>query len=152
MLHLFIKKGETMKYLLLLSMMLFSLQASSIKEFAQKHGYAQNYKEALALAKEADKPMMLVMVTHYCPWCRKFERATLSKKMIDDVVQKNFIPVILNREKGVFPKKFHTPMIPVVFFVDPKDEDGFWESAGYIKKKDYLLVMKEAIKLFKARR
>ncbi len=140
-----------MRVLLITFLTLFSLHAGSIAEFAQKQGYITSYKKGLEEARKSGKPMMLVMVTHYCPWCRKFERATLSKKSINEAVHKNFVPVIINRDRAVYPKAFDVPRIPTVFFVDPKNEEGYWESPGYVKKSDFATVITEAVKLYKER-
>ena len=77
---------------------------------------------------------MLVVVTSYCPWCRKFERKTLASKKIAPIVKSMYIPVIVDRNKDAesFPKKFQTPCIPTVFFIDPKDEMEYWESIGRV--------------------
>jgi hypothetical protein len=120
-----------MKTLVILLFSALLLSASDIADFAQKMQYETVYETAKARALKENKPLMMVMVTHYCPWCRKFERRTLEKSSVNTIVQKNFVPLIVNREAKLYPKQFFTPRIPVVFFIDPKKESHFWESIGY---------------------
>ncbi|PHR55109.1 MAG: thioredoxin [Arcobacter sp.] len=127
-----------MKKLLLILLVTLSLSASDIAEFAQKMSYETDYKVAIQKAKESNKQVMFVMVTNYCPWCRKFEKRTLVKDEVNSIVQKKYIPLILNREKGEYPKKFYTKRIPVVIFIDANKEEIIRESLGYKKVKAFI--------------
>jgi thioredoxin-related protein len=127
-----------MKYLLILIALSFSLQAASIEAFADKMHYETNYEKAMEKAKKEKKLVMLVMVTHYCPWCRKYERDTLSKKSISKLVKEKYIPLVLNREDRKFPKKFDTERIPITMFIDPKSETLIYKEMGYKIKKEFL--------------
>lgn len=127
-----------MKTLLILCLMVWGLQAASIEDFAKARAYETSYAKAKAKAIKSGKPIMLVMVTHYCPWCRKYERDTLSKKSIATFVKGKYIPLILNREKRDFPSKFDTPRIPTTFFVDPKDNRIIYKEMGFKTKSEFL--------------
>jgi thioredoxin-related protein len=101
------------------------------KQFAKEHKYEIEYKKAVEKAKKENKQLMFVMVANFCPWCIKFEKKVLSDKNLNDQIHKKYVPLILNREEGAFPKKFDAPLIPTVFFVDPKDESIKIKSVGY---------------------
>ena len=135
-------------FLLILTLTLFASP-----EAAKELGYHSDYNKALSIAKKENKPLMLVVVTSYCPWCRKFERKSLASKTIAPMVKSMYIPVIVDRNKDAetFPKKFQTPRIPTVFFVDPKDEKEYWETIGYLNKKEFSEALKDAEVLFKKR-
>ena len=136
-----------MKALLLLLATTLLLQAGDhIAEFAQQYHYETSYKTALAKAKKQNKDLMLVMVTHYCPWCRKFEQKTLKKKVIDTKISKRFIRLILNREKHNFPKKFDTPRIPTTYFIKAKDESILLTHMGYKNAEDFMQVLNKVPK------
>jgi thioredoxin-related protein len=139
---------------ILLALLLFALALHASPSVAEKLGYQSDYAKALTLARAQDKPVMLVVVTTYCPWCRKLERRTLASKRVRKAVDKGFVAVIVDRnlQKETFPKKFQAPRIPIVFFVDPQDEEEFWESIGYVDKEEFLGSLKEAEGLFKQRR
>ncbi|MDF1881832.1 thioredoxin family protein [Sulfurimonas sp. MAG313] len=128
-----------MKLLLLVLITMVSLGASEISEFAQTMGYETSYKVAIQKAKQSNKEVMFVMVTNYCPWCRKFEKRTLVKEKVNLIVHKKYIPLILNREKGNYPKQFYTKRIPVVMFINPNNEEKIKESLGYKKVKDFVI-------------
>ena len=102
-----------MRLILLALLSTLLLSASDIANFAKEMQYETVYDVAKARAIKEKKPIMLVMVTHYCPWCRKFERRTLKKESINKRIHKEFIPLILNREAKKYPKQFYTPRIPV---------------------------------------
>ncbi|OIP58335.1 MAG: hypothetical protein AUK54_00095 [Helicobacteraceae bacterium CG2_30_36_10] len=59
--------------------------------------YQREYNTALVQAKKESKVVMLVLVGDYCPWCRKFERKTLQSANIAINIQKNFVPVIVDK-------------------------------------------------------
>ncbi len=125
-----------MKIILIVSLLTTLIFAQTLEEFAKKHNYETDYNVALNKAKKADKLIFFVMVTNYCPWCRKYEKRTLSDKNIDAEIHKHFIPLILNREKGNFPDQFKTPIVPVTYIVNYKDESIGTKEMGYKGKKD----------------
>jgi len=131
-----------MKNILIALLMTLSSNASDIFEFARQMSYETDYKVALEKAKDSNKQIMFVMVTNYCPWCRKFEKRTLVKDEVNLLVHKKYIPLILNREKGEYPKKFYTKRIPVVMFIDPNNEEKIRESLGYKKVKEFVEELK----------
>lgn len=137
-----------MRIFTLLFVLMLTLFASP--EAADELGYYSDYNKALSIAKQQQKPLMLVVVTSYCPWCRKFERKTLASATIAPMVKSMYIPVIVDRNKdaAAFPKQFQTPRIPTVFFIDPNTEKEFWESIGYLNKKEFSEALKDAEALF----
>ena len=128
--------------------LLFSLSLFANEEFGAKMGYESNYQDALDKATKLNKPIAVIMVTSYCPWCRKLERQTLSKKDINDKLHESFVPVILNRDESSYPKNFYAPMVPTVFFVDPKTQKSLFESIGYKNVRDFKASLKEAVSYY----
>jgi len=116
-----------MKLLLLASLLVIQLFGKSYTEFANKMNYEINYETALKKAKEEQKDIMFLVVSNFCPWCQKLEKLVLSKDKYDKPIHDKYIPLILNKDEGKFPKKFETPFIPTVYFVD--------YNTGGIKKK-----------------
>ena len=127
-----------MRLLFLILMSTVISFAGSIEDFAKQMKYETVYEKAVSKAKKEGKDIMLVMVTHYCPWCRKFERDTLSKKSINKLVSKKYVKLILNREKRQFPDKFDTLRIPTTFFISSKNEKLIYKEMGYKTKKEFL--------------
>lgn len=112
------------------------------KEFAKEYGYETDYNKALQKAKAQNKQLMFVMVANFCPWCMKFEKKVLSDKQLNEQIHKKYVPLILNREEKNFPATFETPMIPTVYFVNPKDESIITKSVGYNNRYKFINIIK----------
>lgn len=137
-----------MRIFVLLITLIFSLSAS--ESVAQKLGYYSDYNTALGVAKKEQRPLMLVVVTSYCPWCRKLERKSLANPATDRYIKAHFIPVIVDRNKDAdrFPKIFQTPRIPTVFYIDPDNAKAYWETVGYLSKSEFSESLHDAQKIF----
>jgi thioredoxin-related protein len=113
------------------------------KQFAKDMNYELEYAVALQKAQEQEKDIMLVMVANFCPWCTKFEKLVLAKNTIDQLVHEKYIPLILNREEGNFPKKYDAAMIPTIYFVDYKGEVIKDKVVGYNNRQDFINIIKK---------
>ncbi|EDZ61276.1 putative periplasmic thioredoxin [Sulfurimonas gotlandica GD1] len=125
--------------------------SAQIDEFASEVKYSRDYNSALKLAKQQNKPLMLVVVGDYCPWCKKFERKTLNSSLVRSQVKKDFIPVIIDKakDKGKYPPKFNSKLIPTVFFINPNTQKHVFESLGYSKEVVFAIDMDLALKAYK---
>jgi len=110
--------------------------------FASEMKYETNYEEAVKKSKKLHKNIMLVLVSNYCPWCRKFEQRVLLKKEVNEIIQKNYIPLIINREKEPFPKEFDTGFTPIVHFIDYKTQKSYKNVIGYNNKDEFTYILK----------
>lgn len=139
-----------MKIFILIFIFISSMFGACLDEFASDLNYSRDYNSAVQVAKKEHKMLMLVIVADYCPWCKKFERKTLKNDLVDSKVKMNFIPLIIDkhRDEGNYPDKFHSPLIPTTFFIDPDTEESMYKSMSYITKRDFLYNIDEAIKLF----
>ncbi len=139
-----------MKNILLVLLLTCSLFAAEIDEYAKEMSFYRDYDLALVEAKKTDKPIMLVIVADYCPWCRKLERRTLAsdeiKARLNEVVS-----VVMDQKYDAdrFPKMFLTPRKPTVFFINPHTGEHFYESIGYVKKDEFIDTLDEVKKEFK---
>ena len=118
------------------------VKVKKAENFAQEMGYETNYKNALAKAKKENKNVLFVLVANYCPWCRKFEERVLMKKDVNELIHKKYVPLILNREKGEFPKEFAKDMTPIVHFIDAKTEKSYHNVVGYNNREEFLYLLK----------
>lgn len=138
--------------------LLFTFLFSSIllfaasKEFATTYGYTNDYKKALELSKETNKPIMLMISTKSCPWCRKLESATLRDKKINEYIQKHYIPMSVIRDVDNYPSKFKAPAVPIIYFIDDKENEtakivGYKPADKFMEKlKDTSYSLKPIIK------
>lgn len=113
------------------------------ENFAKEMGYETSYEEAVKKAKQTKKNIMFVVVANYCPWCRKFEQRVLLKDDVNKIIQKNYIPLILNKEKDIFPKKLKKSFSPIVYFLDYKTLEPYETVIGYNKKDEFLYFLKK---------
>lgn len=113
------------------------------ENFAEYMGYETDYAQALEKGKKAGKPLFIFMSTTYCPWCRKIENRMLSKVDIDKMIQKKYIPVMLNFSKKNFPKQLRKiAVVPALYVVDSKGEKVTHQFVGYNNRGDFLELLK----------
>jgi len=130
-----------MRFLLILAL-LSTMALASVDTFAKEMAYETNYEKALARAKKEHKDIMFVLVTNYCPFCRKFEKRALMATEVDKIVKANYIPLIINRERHNFPKRFESQRIPITYFISYKDDTQFEHALGYKPKKEFIEYLK----------
>lgn len=132
-----------MKKLVLFALMSTLLFAGGYKDFAKEMSYETNYETALNKAKKEKKNLMVLIISNFCPWCTKFEQKTLTDKTVDSAIKSKYVPLIINKEEGNFPKYLTAPIVPTVFFVKPEEEKVLHENIGFSSKAEFLNLLKE---------
>ncbi|QSZ42968.1 thioredoxin fold domain-containing protein [Sulfurimonas aquatica] len=112
-------------------------------DFASQMRYETNYDEAVRKAKKYHKNIMFVLVSNYCPWCRKFEQKVLMNPKVDKTIQSKYIPLILNKEKDKFPQKFNSSFTPIMNFLDYKTLKSYKNIIGYNNKDEFTYFIKK---------
>lgn len=136
------------KSLLVIFLLQLTLFAAN-DQFAQKMNYLSDYNKALETSIDKYKPIMLVVGTKTCPWCKKLENQTLKKEQIDQFIKLHFTPLKLDKDKNIYPKdKFDAKVVPTVFFIDPKTEKAFHISKGYKNTSKFLIELEKAKKIY----
>jgi len=136
-----------MKIFIVFFALLYTLMAANAESAAFLLDYKEEYKTALAEAKQENKKLLVVVVQDPCPYCDKLVHNTLADPEVKKAL-KDYVGVILDK-KGIMPKQFRTSMTPMTYFVNPKTETVAWESLGYAKKGRFLADLKEANKELK---
>ncbi len=128
-----------MKKIFLLLVIMATLNATQIDDFAKDNGYERSYEIAKAKAIKSNKPIMLLVVADYCPWCKKFERKVLEDEQIKADLAKEFVPIIIDKVKdsGTYPETFNAKLIPTLYFIDPKNDKKLYEIIAYHSKKEF---------------
>ena len=141
-----------MKILITLLTLFSFIYAAQIDEFAAEVNYLRNYETAIKMAKAQNKLVMLVVVADYCPWCKKFERKTLKDSSVMAKVNENFVSIVIDKykDKGKYPEEFRAPLIPAVFFINPKDQKSLFETVAYMKPDEFMENMDYAVSTNKA--
>lgn len=104
--------------------------------FGGEIAWNDTYAEALAKAKKESKPIMVVITTEQCRWCRKLESTTFSDDAIINRINADFIPVHVTRDKSLYPKHLSAKMVPMSYFLDSNGKvinsmPGYWPSEDY---------------------
>ena len=136
-----------MKILITLLTLFSFIYAAQIDEFAAEVNYLRNYEMAIKTAKKQNKIVMLVVVGDYCPWCKKFERKTLTDSTVMAKTNESFVGIIIDKykDKGKYPQEFSAPLIPAVFFINPKDGQSVQETVAYMKPDEFIENMDYAL-------
>lgn len=115
---------------------IFVLWIFSLSLIAGEIDWNDTYAEALAQAKKESKPIMVVITTEQCRWCRKLESTTFQDEQIIKRVNTSFAPVHLTRDKSIYPKNLTAKMVPMSYFLDESGKilvsmPGYWPSEDY---------------------
>ncbi|WP_297440160.1 DUF255 domain-containing protein [Sulfurimonas sp.] len=112
----------------------FVLLFFTVSLFSGEITYSDTYVEALKKAKKEHKLVYIIIVSDNCKWCKKFEKTTLQEKEIKERVNKEFVTVLLSRDKTTIPPIFKTTSsVPRHYFVDTDGNVLYW-AIGYRDK------------------
>ncbi len=81
--------------------LLFLLISSLLLKTSNVFGFddiswIKSYEEGLKIAKEEKKPAFIYFYAPWCSWCYVYEQETLGNKRITNLIQKNYIPILVN--------------------------------------------------------
>lgn len=67
-------------------------------------------------------------------------------------VNENFVSIVIDKykDKGKYPEEFRAPLIPAVFFINPKDQKSLFETVAYMKPDEFMENMDYAVSTNKA--
>ncbi len=110
--------------------------------------WSPNYADAQAKAKKESKPMLVIITTEQCRWCRKLEATTLEDPSIVQQINTRFSAVHVTRDKSVYPKNLSAKMVPMSYFLDPNGK-VLYSMPGYWSTEDYQSILDDALKRYK---
>lgn len=121
----------------------------SISVFAVEIVWNSSYEEALTKAKKESKPLMVVITSEQCRWCRKLESTTLQDEEIISRVNAKFQAVNVTKDKSVYPKSLTAKMVPMSYFIDPANGKVLYSIPGYWGSEDYNSILDDALRKYK---
>ncbi|MBN2870982.1 MAG: DUF255 domain-containing protein [Campylobacterales bacterium] len=110
--------------------------------------WSANFAEAQVKAKKESKPMLVIITTEQCRWCRKLEATTLEDDKIISMINTKFSAVHVTRDKSVYPKNLSAKMVPMSYFLDPNGK-VLYSMPGYWSTEDYQSILDDALKRYK---
>lgn len=127
-----------MKKIALLALLMANL-------FAVEIAWNDTYAQAQAKAKKESKPMLVIITTEECRWCRKLEATTLSDDEVVSKINSHFVPVHITRDKSVYPKNLTAKMVPMSYFLDGNGK-VLYSMPGYWPVEDYQSILDDALR------
>lgn len=127
-----------MKNIILLVLLMLNL-------FGAEIAWNDSFSAAQAKAKKESKPMLVIITTEQCRWCRKLEATTLSDDEIISRVNTQFVPVHVTRDKSVYPKTLTAKMVPMSYFLDGNGK-VIYSIPGYWTTEDYQSILDDALR------
>jgi uncharacterized protein YyaL (SSP411 family) len=131
-----------MKKIIIMMLLSFSVFSAEVE-------WSGSYEVALAKAKKANKPLLVLITSETCSWCRKLESTTLKDEKIAGRINDKFEAVNVTRDKSIYPKTLAAKMVPMSYFVDPKTGKHFFSFPGYWNVENYDSVLDDALDKYK---
>jgi thiol-disulfide isomerase/thioredoxin len=82
--------------------------------------WAPSYDAALKQAAKEKKNVMVMLSKEGCPACEYMEDIVFEEKVIEDAVNKNFVPVHLDIHNDLIPEGLGYIGTPTFYFLTPK--------------------------------
>lgn len=131
-----------MKVFIMLLSLVYTLVAVSSVDAAFVLGFHEDYPTALAQANKDKKLLMLVIIKDPCVYSENMVYKTLSDPKVAEAL-KDFVSVIVDKQ-SILPSAFKIDLVPMIYFIDPKNEQGIGERMGYVSTEQFLDDIKEA--------
>jgi uncharacterized protein YyaL (SSP411 family) len=128
---------------------IFFLIMLSIAVFGAEITWNSSYDEALLKAKKESKPLLVLITSEQCRWCRKLESTTLQDEEIVSRINAKFQAVNVTKDKSIYPKNLVAKMVPMSYFIDPSNGKVLYSIPGYWGSEDYNSVLDDALVKYK---
>lgn len=110
--------------------------------------WSASFADAQAQAKKENKPLMVLITSEQCRWCRKFEMTTLQNDEIVGRINSRFASVHVIRDKSIYPNTLTAKMVPMSYFLDGEGKI-IYKIPGYWGVEDYNSVLDDALRKYK---
>ena len=128
---------------------IFFLLILSISVFGADIAWNTSYASARAKAKKESKPLMVLITSEDCRWCRKLEATTLQDEEIISRINTQFQAINVTKDKSVYPKSLTARMVPMSYFLDPSNGKVLYSIPGYWESEDYHSILDDALRKYK---
>ncbi|MFH0710811.1 MAG: thioredoxin family protein [Pseudomonadota bacterium] len=121
----------------------------TISAFGAEIVWNNSYDQALVKAKKEGKPLMVLITSETCRWCRKLESTTLQDDEIVSRINLSFQAVNVTKDKSIYPKNLSAKMVPMSYFIDPRNGKILYSIPGFWGTEDYNSVLDDALLKYK---
>ncbi|MCX6061409.1 MAG: DUF255 domain-containing protein [Campylobacterales bacterium] len=128
---------------------LLALCLLAISVFGADITWNGSYDQALVKAKKEGKPLMVLITSETCRWCRKLESTTLQDDEIVSRINISFQAVNVTKDKSIYPKNLSAKMVPMSYFIDPRNGKVLYSIPGFWGTEDYNSILDDAIQKYK---
>jgi thioredoxin-related protein len=128
---------------------IFLLMMFTVFVFGAEITWNNSYEQALAKAKKESKPLMVLITSEQCRWCRKMENTTLQDEEIVSRINAKFQAVNVTKDKSAYPKNLTAKMVPMSYFIDPSNSKVLYSIPGYWGSEDYNSILDDALRKYK---
>jgi len=133
-----------MKKLLVTGLLLFHTLLFSETALTNKIDYV-TYEDALKIANEDNKTIMIKMTAEYCGYCQRMDKKVMVEKEVISALKKDFVSVEIDVDNDEIPLELNRTMTPTFIFLN-KEEEIISQVAGSWGKEDFLDILDSAIK------
>jgi len=117
----------------------------TIDDYVEKKLKLVAYEDALKVAKQEHKIIIIKMTREHCHFCKKMDREVFSDKDVVEALEKDFMVVEVDIGKDTPPLGLKRGMTPTFIFVS-EEEKIMGKIPGSWTKEDFLEILKEAVK------
>lgn len=110
--------------------------------------WSSNFAEAQKKSLQEGKPLMVLITSEQCRWCRKLEATTLEDETIVSQINGQFSAVHVTRDKSIYPKNLVAKMVPMSYFLDGNGKI-LYSMPGYWGTEDYQSILDDALSKYK---
>ena len=135
-----------MKIILLFSFLFGSVFMIKEQAFENTVVAKMTYAQAVSIAKQNNKAIMLKLTADNCKYCIKMDKEVLEDNEVKQLLNANFITVSINVDKEDLPLNLKRTTTPTFIFVD-KNEKITSKLPGSWDKKDFIDLLNNRIKI-----
>lgn len=97
---------------------------SALPAAAEQVAWQTNLEEAMAEARESNRPVLLHFWTPDCVPCRRLEKSVLNQPRVVETLERQFIPVKVNaQDHPEIARRYHVSSVPVDVVVTANNEE-----------------------------
>ena len=120
--------------------------------FAAEINWIKDYTQSVERAEKTHKPIVMVLTSPYCKWCRHLDNTTFKNIDVIKGLNKNFVSLYVNVDvNSNYPRELYRPSTPTIWFLDSHGIPMFKPVQGAIDAKNFLeamdIVKKEFVKI-----